>query len=88
VAQTGIFALENPAQRLYRFGATIFQPYIGHRRLTAAFGPYIEYRDDFRDRSWAVGADANLVWAADPLKSVSLGYSFSRRRILEYGFGE
>jgi len=88
VAQTGVLALENPAQRLYRFGATIFQPYVGHRRLTAAFGPYIEYRDDFRDRSWAFGADANLVWAVDPLKSISLGYGFSRRRILEYGFGE
>ena len=88
VAQTGVLALEDPAQRLYRFGATIFQPYVGHRRLTAAFGPFVEYRDDFRDRSRAFGADANLVWAVDPLKSVTLGYTFSQRRILEYGFGE
>ena len=88
VAQTGVLALEDPAQRLYRFGATLFQPYVGHRRLSAAGGPFIEYRDDVRDRSWGVGVDASLVWAAAPLRSISLGYTFSRRRILEYGFGE
>ena len=88
VAQTGLLALESPAQRLYRFGATLLQPYVGHRRLSLAGGPFIEYRDDARDRSWAYGADASLVWAAAPLQSVSLGYTFSRRRILEYGFGE
>ncbi|HEX6104203.1 MAG TPA: BamA/TamA family outer membrane protein [Gemmatimonadales bacterium] len=88
VAQTGVLALEDPAQRLYRFGATLFQPYVGHRRLSAAGGPFIEYRDDVRDRSWGVGVDGSLVWAVAPLRSVSLGYTFSRRRILEYGFGE
>jgi outer membrane protein insertion porin family len=88
VAQTGVLALESPAQRVYRFGAALFQPYVGHRRLSLAGGPFIEYRDDARDRSWAYGADATLVWAAAPLRSVSLGYTFSRRRVLEYGFGE
>jgi outer membrane protein insertion porin family len=88
VAQTGFLALENQPQRLYRFGPTLFQPYVGHRRLSAVAGPFIEYRDDARDRSWAFGIDGSLVWAAAPLRSVSLGYSFSRRRILEYGFGE
>ncbi|MBA2459954.1 MAG: BamA/TamA family outer membrane protein [Gemmatimonadales bacterium] len=88
VAQTGFLALEDQAQRVYRFGPTLFQPYVGHRRLSAAGGPFVEYRDDLRDRSWAYGLDATLVWAAAPLRSVSLGYTFSRRRILEYGFGE
>ena len=88
VAQTGFLALENQPQRVYRFGATLFQPYVGHRRLSAVAGPFIEYRDDARDRSWAFGVDGSLVWAAAPLRSVSLGYTFSRRRILEYGFGE
>lgn len=87
VAQTGVLALEDP-QRLYRLGATLFQPYVGHRRLSAAGGPFVEYRDDLRDRSRAVGVDGTLVWAAAPLRSVSLGYTFSHRRILEYGLGE
>ncbi len=87
VAQTGVLALETP-QRLYRLGAPLFQPYVGHRRLSVAAGPFVEYRDDVRDRSWALGVDGSLVWAAAPLRSVSLTYAFSRRRILEYGFGE
>lgn len=87
-AQTGILALEEYEQQRYRLGVTLFQPYIGHRRLSAVAGPFIEYRDDLRDRSWAYGVDGSLVWAAGPLRSVSLGYTFSRRKILEYGFGE
>ncbi len=86
-AQTGIFSLETP-QRLYRLGATFFQPYIWNRHFSVAGGPFVEYRDDLRDKSWAYGLDGSLVWAAGPLRSVSLGYSFSRREILEYGFGE
>ena len=86
-AQTGLLALETP-QRLYRLGATFFQPFVGHRRLSVIVGPFIEYRDDLRDRSWAYGLDGSLVWAAAPLRSVSLGYSLYRREILEFGFGE
>ncbi len=86
-AQTGLLALETP-QLLYRLGATLFQPYVWHRKLSVVGGPFVEYRDDLRDRSWAYGLDGSLVWAAGPLRSVSLGYSFSRREILEFGFGE
>ncbi|MGH7525842.1 MAG: BamA/OMP85 family outer membrane protein, partial [Gemmatimonadales bacterium] len=86
-AQTGLAALENPAQRLYRLSLTAFQPYVGDRRLSGAGGPFIEYRDDLRDRSWAVGVEASLVWAPAPLRSVSLGYSISHRRVFDYGFG-
>ena len=86
-AQTGLLALETP-QLLYRLGATLFQPYVWHRKLSVVGGPFLEYRDDLRDRSWAYGLDGSLVWAAGPLRSVSLGYSFSRREILEFGFGE
>ncbi len=88
VAQTGFLALEDRPQRLYRIGATLFQPYVGHRRLSAVGGPFVEYRDDVRDRSWAVGLDGTLVWAVAPLRSIALGYTFSRRRILDYGFGQ
>lgn len=87
LAQSGILALEEPPQRLYRFGVRVFQPYVGSRILSAAAGPFIEYRNDFRDRSWAYGLEGSLVIARSPLKSLSLGYAFSRRRILDYGFG-
>ena len=86
-AQSGVAALENPAQRLYRLNLTAFQPYVGDRRLSAAGGPFVEYRDDLRDRSWAVGFEGTLVYAPAPLQSLTLGYSISHRRVYDYGFG-
>ena len=86
-AQTGLAALENPAQQLYRLNLTAFQPYVGDRRLSLAGGPFVEYRDDLRDRSWAVGLEGSLVWAPAPLRSLTLGYSISHRRVFDYGFG-
>jgi outer membrane protein insertion porin family len=86
-AQTGALSFETPAQQLYRLALTVFQPYVGDRRLSAAAGPFVEYRDDLRDRSRALGLDASLVYAAGPLRSLTLGYSISHRRILDYGFG-
>jgi outer membrane protein insertion porin family len=86
-AQTGVAAVESPAQRLYRLNFSAFQPYIGDRRISAAGGPFVEYRDDLRDRSWAVGFEGSLVWAPAPLKSLTLGYSISHRHVYDYGFG-
>src|SRR4029079_11025984 len=86
-AQTGIAALENPAQMLYRLNLTAFQPYVGDRRISAAGGPFVEYRSGLIDRSWAVGFEGSLVWAPAPLRSIALGYSISHRRVYDYGFG-
>jgi outer membrane protein insertion porin family len=87
-AQTGVLSFETPAQQLYRLALSVFQPYVGDRRLSAAAGPFVEYRNDLRDRSRAVGLESSLVYAAGPLRSITLGYSLSHRRILDYGFGE
>jgi outer membrane protein assembly factor BamA len=86
-AQTGVAALEYPAQQYYRLSLTAFQPYVGDRRLSLAGGPFIEYRNDLRDRSWATGLEGALVWAPAPLRSVSLGYSISHREVFDYGPG-
>ncbi len=86
-AQSGVAALESPAQRLYRLNLTAFEPYVGDRRVSVAGGPFVEYRDDLRDRSWATGIEGVLVWAPAPLRSVSLGYSISHRHVYDYGFG-
>ena len=87
-AQTGLVALETPAERRYRLAASVFQPYLGHRHLSAAGGPFVEYRDDLRDRSQALGFEGTLVYATSPLRSLSLGYNISHREILAYGFGD
>ena len=86
-AQTGLAALESPAQQLYRLNLTAFQPYVGDRRVSAAGGPFVEYRSDLRDRSLGVGFQGSLVWAPAPLRSISLGYSISHRRVYDYGIG-
>lgn len=87
-AQTGLVALETPAEQRYRLAVTVFQPYVGSRHLSAAGGPFVEYRDDLRDRSQAVGFEGTLVYATSPLRSLSLGYNLSHRKILDYGFGD
>jgi outer membrane protein assembly factor BamA len=87
-AQTGLVALETPAEQRYRLAVSVFQPYVGTRLLSAAGGPFVEYRDDLRDRSQAVGFEGTLVYATSPLRSVSLGYSLSHREILDFGFGD
>jgi outer membrane protein insertion porin family len=86
-AQSGLAALENPAQQLYRLNLTAFQPYVGDPRISAAGGPFVEYRNDLRDRSLAVGFQGSLVWAPAPLRSLSLGYAIEHRRVYDYGFG-
>ena len=87
-AQTGLVALESPAERRYRLALSVFQPYVGTRHLSGAGGPFVEYRDDLRDRSQAVGFEGTLVYAISPLRSLSLGYTLSHREILDYGFGD
>ena len=85
-AQTGLVSLESPPQEQYRLGLTVFQPYVGDRRLSLAGGPFGEYRNDIRERSWRAGVKSALVLADGPLRSIALGYTFSHRRILDYGF--
>lgn len=87
-AQTGLLALESPAEQLYRLGLTLFLPYVGSPKLSAAGGPFAEYRNDIRDRSLAAGLTGSLVYAPAPFRSISLGYSISHRRIYNYGFGD
>jgi outer membrane protein insertion porin family len=87
-AQTGALSFETPAEQLYRGAVTLFQPYVGHRRLSLALGPFIEYRNDLRDRSRSVGFETSLAYAVGPLRSISLGYTISHRKILAYGYGE
>jgi len=85
-AQTGVLALEAPSEERYRLALTLFQPYIGTRRLSAAGGPFVEYRNEVRDRSQAVGLEGSLVYASSPLRSISLGYAISHREVFDYGF--
>lgn len=87
-AQTGVAALETPAEQRYRLALTFFQPYFGSRRLSLAGGPFVEYRDDLRDRSQAVGFEGTLVYSGSPLRSIAMGYALSHREVLDFTFGD
>jgi outer membrane protein insertion porin family len=86
-AATGVLPLESAARQEYRLAVSMFEPYVGDRRISLGVGPFAEYRNDVRDRSWRVGMQGSLVFATSPLRSVALGYTVARRRILDFGFG-
>jgi outer membrane protein insertion porin family len=88
LAQTGVWAIENIPEILYRATLSLTQPYVFHRRLSLLGGPFIEHRDDYRDRSEAIGFIATLVYQIDPLRSLALRYGISDRRINEARYGE
>jgi outer membrane protein insertion porin family len=87
IAQTGVLPLAETPQQLYRLALTFNQPYVGDRHISLAAGPFAEYRNDFLGRSRAAGFQGTLAYAAGPLRSISFGYTFSYRRVLNYGFG-
>jgi outer membrane protein insertion porin family len=86
-AQTGVLSLTDPPEQLYRGTVTIFQPFVGDRRFSVAGGPFVEYRNDLRDRSQAIGFQGTLVYASNPLRSITLGYTIVHRRVLDFGLG-
>ena len=88
LAQTGVLATEDVPEILYRGSLSLTQPYVYHRRFSVVGGPYVEYRDDYRDRSNAIGFLATLIYQVDPLRSVALVYTISDRRIKEARYGE
>jgi outer membrane protein insertion porin family len=87
-AQTGVLSLTDPPQQLYRGSITLFQPFVGDRRFSLAGGPFVEYRNDLRDRSQAFGFEGTAVYASSPLRSITLGYTISHRRVLDFGLGD
>jgi outer membrane protein insertion porin family len=85
-AETGVASLGSPSEQEYRLALSVFQPYVWDRRFSLAVGPFGEYRDDLRERSWRVGFESALVFATGPLRSIALGYTLAHRRVLDYGF--
>jgi outer membrane protein insertion porin family len=88
VAQTGVWALEDDPEELLRGSVALTQPGVIGRYVALVTSPYLEYRDDYRDRSARVGFDATLVYLREAwLRSASLQYGISSRRVYEYRDG-
>jgi outer membrane protein insertion porin family len=84
--QTGAASIGEP-QKLIRGSLNLTQPYVASPKLSLIVGPFAEYRDDFQDRSGALGLSSILLYRLPHLSSVALQYQFSARHIYEYRFG-
>ncbi|HEY7895413.1 MAG TPA: BamA/TamA family outer membrane protein [Gemmatimonadaceae bacterium] len=85
---TAWLAVDQNPERFVRAVATLKQPYVYIPELSALLSPFAEYRDDFRDRSWALGSDATLLYRLGPVFLLSLKYSYSARHVLQYRNGD
>lgn len=85
---TAWLAADQNPQRFVRGVVTLKQPYVFMPELSALVSPFTEYRDDFRDRSWALGSDETLLYRLGPVFLLSLKYSYSARHVLQYRNGD
>jgi outer membrane protein insertion porin family len=88
LAQSGIWALDERPEILYRGTLSLTQPYVFHRRLSAIGAPFAEYRNDYRDKSYAFGFTGTMIYKVDPVRSLAVVYTISDRRIKEARFGD
>jgi outer membrane protein insertion porin family len=84
VGQTGIWAIDEIPDRLARFSVSLTQPHFGHRQLSAVANPFIEFRDDATDQSWAYGLKSTLIYVGRGwVRTASLQYEIDARELLE-----
>jgi outer membrane protein assembly factor BamA len=87
IAQTGWLAPATTAVRRLRLAASLEQPGFLSRRMSGLVGPFVELRDDDRDRSTQVGMNATMIYRLRPLRSVTLDYQVARRHVSQYHVG-
>ncbi|HUP50989.1 MAG TPA: BamA/TamA family outer membrane protein [Longimicrobiales bacterium] len=78
VAETGWAALEQTRGRSVGVSATVRQPYLLHTRVSGTIGPFVRFRDDFRDRSLLYGLESAAIYKAGALETVTLQHELSR----------
>ena len=85
--RTGALGIGPGVQRRYSASLSLKQPYFFDRRISLLVTPLVEYRDDLRDRSVQLGADATVIYERGPFRSISLQFGAARRRVLDYRLG-
>lgn len=86
LAQTGLGALHTPAgyaSRRFRGAASLRQPHFPVRRMSLTAGPFVDYRDDFVERSLRFGGEATLLYERARVDNVSLVASYTSRNVIE-----
>jgi outer membrane protein insertion porin family len=88
LAQTGWLAVTDDPDKRYRLAASLKQPAIAGRRVSAVVGPFVEHRNDAQDRSTQYGLNTTLVYRDQQFRSLSLDYQIAKREVYEYRFGD
>jgi outer membrane protein insertion porin family len=84
LAETGWAALEEATSAPNGgVSASVLQPYLGHRELSGTLGPFIRFRDDFRDRSVLYGVETAALYRPRPYQTATLQYELSRHSVDE-----
>lgn len=84
-ARTGWLAPEENRTERYGVSVLLRQPYLFDRRLQGSIRPFVEYRDDLRDRSAEAGTETSVFYERGPQRSVTLRYALTQRWILDTG---
>lgn len=88
LGQTGVLSLEDIPELLYRGTISFTQPYVLSRKVSAILTPFVEYRDDYRDRSRAFGGTLAFVSQFGDLNNITVQTEISRRTLLASRYGE
>lgn len=78
--QSGWLATSDVKDRLFRTALVLNQPYVGIPALSLGFGPSLEFRDNYIDRSAAWSMQSTLVWRINKLQSAALRYEYTYRK--------
>ncbi|HET9947640.1 MAG TPA: BamA/TamA family outer membrane protein, partial [Longimicrobiales bacterium] len=76
--ESGLGALEQAWGRSAGVSAQVLQPHLWHRHVSATAGPFLTWRDDYRDRSVLYGIESAVIYQRQPLQTVSLEHEISR----------
>jgi outer membrane protein insertion porin family len=80
-AESGLGALEVTRSRTIGASLLVRQPYVWHRSVSASIGPFVQFRDDYRDRSLLYGVETTVLYQYTALETFSLQHEISRTRV-------
>lgn len=86
--QTGWWSLGDNPEKFVRGTVSLRQPIAGRPRLVLDLAPFVDYRNDHRDRSLSYGLEATVIQRLGALSSVAIRYQRSTRQVFEYRLGD
>jgi outer membrane protein insertion porin family len=83
VAETSIWATDPSSAERYGLSLMLREPVFFSRRLEGWVRPFMEYRDELRDRSIRGGLETGILFRRGPGRTVAVRYALTGRKVLE-----